>query len=387
MNKIDALLKDKLGIELPELLYYLFLMCMFFAKGIGLYDGQMLYRLLFWGGMVCVAGKIALTGYTKKEWLGVILLGVLAVLIERHSGEKGVLLCYAVVIGMKGISLKRTMQIGAAVYGITMTGMVTYYSIFLEKSPIREEVRVGLGKTVRYALGYPHPNTLMVTYLAFITMLIYWLGKKYNWKHAVVLFAGMLYLYSYCMSYTGAITCILMIVLPLYLTKIRHDKLGAVEYSIGAAALPLSLVYSFLAPYFMPESIMTFLKEHLRTFHSRLILAQKYVIRENISLLGTRVEQVTTGEFSLDNSFLYAFVFNGVLFFVIILVAYIYLMYRMIKEKRNLELIITCIFLVEAIMEPLMFNTSFKNVTLFFLGSVVWENRKREKEYKLWEKN
>lgn len=376
MKRMKTWIKEKIGIEFSELLYYLFLILMFFAKGIGAYDGQALYRLLFWGSMLCAAGKIALTDYTKKEWLRVILLGIFSVVIERHSGEKGGLLCYAVVIGMKGIPLKRIMQIGASVYGGTMFVMATYYSIFLEKSGYIEEIRVGLGNTVRYSLGYPHPNTLMVTYLAFITMLIYCLGEKYNWKYALTLSVGMIYLYSYCMSYTGVITCSLMIVLPLYLIKIRRNKLSVIEYGIGATALPLSLGYSFLSPFFMPEDILLFLKEHLSTFYSRLMLAKQYLMKDNFSFLGTRVEEVTTGKYSLDNSFLYAFVFNGVLFFIVIISAYIYMMYRLIKEKRNLELIMTCIFLVEAIMEPLLFNTSFKNVTLFFLGSVIWNENK-----------
>ena len=66
---------------------------MFFAKGIGLYDGQWLYRILFWGGMVFAAGKILLTEYTRTEWFFVLALGGLALLMERTSGEKGVLIC------------------------------------------------------------------------------------------------------------------------------------------------------------------------------------------------------------------------------------------------------------------------------------------------------
>ncbi len=365
--------KNRIEMKISHVLYYIFLIIMFFVKGIGLYDGQVLYRILFLAAMLCAAGKIFLTGYTKKEWFWIILLGMFAVIVERNSGEKGVLICYAIVAGMKEIPVKRVMQIGACIYTITLLGMVTYFGVFLEQSAYIEEIRIGLGSTVRYGLGYSHPNTLMVTYLATITLIIICLGEKYNWKYSIFLSAGMLYIYWYCMSYTALITCTLVIVLPLYLMKIRKGKLGIIEYIIGGVSLPLSLGYSFLAPFLMPERLLLFFQQHLSTFYSRLKLAKMYVIPSYISLLGTHVTKVTDSKYTLDNSFLYTFIFNGVLFFCIMMLLYFYMMYRLIKEKRNLELIITCVFFVQAIMEPYMFNTSFKNITLFFLGELIWD--------------
>ena len=353
--------------------YYAFLICMFFAKGIGLYDGQWLYRILFWGGMVFAAGKILLTEYTRTEWFFVLALGGLALLMERTSGEKGVLICYALVAGMKNIPVKRIMQIGSVVFGMTMCGMVAYYSIFLEKSYAMEDTRLFIGETIRYSLGYPHPNNLLSTYLAFLTMTIYSLGRRYHWKHGVLMGIGMMYLYSYCKSYTGFITCTLVIILPLYLQYLRKNRLGIIEYSIAGAALPVSLLYSVFAPYVIPKGIMEFIQNNFDTLYSRLRLSKQHFVPENISLLGTRVEEVTTSVFSLDNSYLYSVVFNGVLFSLIMLACYSYLMYYLIKEKRNRELIITCIFILAGMIEPLLFNSSFKNISLFFLGAAVWK--------------
>lgn len=368
--------KNKEGIKISEALYYIFLILMFGLKGLGLYDGQIVYKLFFLAAMACAAGKIFLTSYTKKEWFWVILLGLLAVIIERNSGEKGVLICYAILAGMKEIPLKKIFRLGAVIYACLLCLMVSYYGIFLEQSSFITEIRVGLGDTVRYGLGYSHPNTLMVTYLATITLIILCLREKYNWKHALILATGMLYLYWYCMSYTALITCTMVIVLPFYLFKLRKGGLGIAEYAVGAVALPLSLAYSFLAPYYMPAAMLQFFQNHLSTFYSRLKLAKMYVIPSNISLLGTHVTKVTDSKYTLDNSFLYAFIFNGVLFFAVIMVLYFYMMYRLIKDKRNLELIITCVFFVQAIMEPYMFNTSFKNITLFFLGELIWDHAK-----------
>jgi len=64
-------------------------------------------------------------------------------------------------------------------------------------------------------------------------------------------------LYSYCMSYTGLITCSLMIILPLYFMKLRKEKFGIIEYGVGALALPLCLLYSIFAPYVIPENVIS----------------------------------------------------------------------------------------------------------------------------------
>ena len=373
MDKVKTTCKGKTEIKIADLLYYIFLIIMFGLKGFGLYDGQAVYRIFFWTAMLCVVGKIFLTNYTKKEWFWIILLGILAVLIERNSGEKGVLITYAIVAGMKGISWKRILHMGAGIYGVTLCFMITFFGIFLDKSTYIVHSRLGMGDVMRYGLGYAHPNTLMVTYFVTCALIAICLEKKYSWKHAIALEVGLLYVYSYCISYTGLITGTLIIIMPLYLNMIRKGKLGTVEYIIGGAALPFSLAFSFISPYYFPEGIWNFFERFLPTFTRRFELAKQYVIPANISLLGTHVTKVTDSRFTLDNSFLYTFVFEGVLFFGIIIGLYFYMMYRLIKEKRNLELIVTCVFFVQAIMEPFMFNTSFKNITLFFLGELIWD--------------
>ena len=360
--------------QISIICYYLFLFSMFFAKGIGLYDGQGLYRILFWGGMLFAAGKIFLTEYSRKEWIAIIVLGALAVLMERTSGEKGVLICYALIMGMKNIPVKRIMQIGAVIFGVTMCGMVIYYSIFLEQSYAMEDTRIFIGETIRYSLGYPHPNNLLSTYLALVTMVVYWLKEKYHWKHALLLEVGVIYLYSYCKSYTGFITCTLMIILPLYMIYFRKNKFGVLEYGVAIASIPVCLFYSVFAPYILPDSVMEFLKKNFDTLHSRFLLSKMHFRPENISLLGTRVEEVTTSVYSLDNSFLYCVVFNGVIFSLIMLGGYCYLMYYLIKEKKDFALLVTCIFLLTGLIEPLLFNSSFKNISLLFLGEAVWKN-------------
>lgn len=366
-------MKNQIEIQLSELLYYIFLVLMFLLKGFGLYDGQLIYKLVFMAAMLCIVFKLALSEYTVKEWLIIIITGILAVIINRCSGEKGVLICYAVIVGMRGILLKRVMQIGAAIYGVSMLIMVTYYGVFLDQSVCLEGIRMGVAAVPRYGMGYPHPNTFHVTYLVVCALIIYCIGEKLNWKHVLLLMAGNVYTFIYSMSYTATFTTAMLILLAWYVVK--RKELSKAEYGITALAFPAVFFVSVLAPFVLPGNIKEILKSNLYTVYHRIELAEQYVTKENVSLFGKQAAEVITGSYSVDNSFLYCLLFGGVLFFAVMMLLYIYLMYRLIKEKRNIELVITCVFLVEAIMEPYLFNTSFKNITLFFVGSVLWKNK------------
>lgn len=59
----------------------------------------------------------------------------------------------------------------------------------------------------------------------------------------------------------------------------------------------------------------------------------------------------------------------GAVVFVLLMIAYFFTIRNLIKENRRKELAITLGFLIAGISEPFLFNTSFKNVSLIFVGS------------------
>lgn len=366
--------KNLAKVKFSELLFYIFLVLMCGIKGFGLYDGQLIYKIFFVAGMLCVVWKMCLDTYSPKEFIAIGILGAVAVLSTLHSGEKGVILTYAVVVGMKKMSLKKCSYVCAMSYGISMFLMVTFYGIFLNKSPFFTGEKLGLTGVVRWTLGYPHPNTLHVTYLALCAFIIYTMGKKYSLKEAMILMVGNIYIFLYSMSYTGGIVAAFLILGAYYVN--RKEKLSIIEYIALGLIYPASIFYALLAPYILPPGVQDFLKNNLYTIYHRLELARTHVRPVNLSLFGTRLSEVTQSEFSLDNSFLYCLVFNGVFYCIVIVIAYGMMIYKLIKEKRKIEVFITAAFLIQGVLEPFLFNTSFKNITLFFLGAVLWENRK-----------
>ena len=100
----------QMTIKLSELLYLLYFGLMLFAKGIGLYDGQTVYKAFLLLAFACIAVKMCITEYTNREWIIILFLLGLAAVIYRVSGEKGILICMVTVVTMKQVSLKRVFQ-------------------------------------------------------------------------------------------------------------------------------------------------------------------------------------------------------------------------------------------------------------------------------------
>ena len=102
----------KYSIQLSEICFYVFFAVLLFAKGIGLYDGQTLFKIFLLTAMAGWLGKQLLTEYALKEAVMVILLFLLGILIYLNTHEKGALFCILLVTAMKGINIKRAFQIG-----------------------------------------------------------------------------------------------------------------------------------------------------------------------------------------------------------------------------------------------------------------------------------
>ena len=59
----------QMTIKLSELLYLLYFGLMLFAKGIGLYDGQTVYKAFLLLAFACIAVKMCITEYTTGNGL------------------------------------------------------------------------------------------------------------------------------------------------------------------------------------------------------------------------------------------------------------------------------------------------------------------------------
>ena len=363
---------QKIKVKITELSYLCFVAVMLFAKGIGLYDGLLLYKLFLVAGLGLVAVKMCVTEHTLKEWIVMILICLWVAFLYLNCKEKGIVICTLVILAMKDVSLDKVFRIGMWVWGITMCGNIVYHLINLDASGFKVHEKLGLGHIFRWDLGFSHPNVLHISYLVLSAFVIYNLGEKYNWKYMLILMFGNIYIFLYSVSYTGIIVTTLYLGVAWYV--VIRKKLNRVEYVLMGLVYPICILMSFVSALFLPENFFEIVN---KIFSNRLILAKHYLIPEYIRLMGNNLEQITSNTYTLDNAYLFCFIIYGVIFFGAILVAYLLLIHKFINMKRNKELAIIICFLIAGITEPFLFNTSFKNLTLFFLGDFLWENWKQ----------
>ena len=368
-------------ITLAEIFYLCYVGIMFFAKGIGLYDGQFLFTLLLVIAVIFYCLKMLMTSYAVKELVMIALLILAGGLTYVISGEKGILIYIFMVTGMKNVPLKRIFTVGLATWTISFGGMFLLTATKIVASPFKIHEKFGLGFFIRWGLGHSHPNVLHISYLTFAMLVLYVLGKRVHLQWLGLLMAGNLYVYLYSLSNTGVIAVTFLLALNLYF--LYRERLAVIEKILINLLLPGCLLFSFALPFvfyntwveaFYHNSLGAFFK----TLASRLLLSHRFLSENPLSLFGANYADILTRWITLDSSFVFVYVVHGVVLSFVIFIAYLLIIFRFTLAEKKLELSIILTTLLAGLSEPFLFNTSFKNLSLFFLALLLFTGKARK---------
>lgn len=368
----------KLTVE--EILFFLFFILLSVTKGLGFYEGQKMFELLILPAFVCALFKIAVSSYTKRQWITQAVLLALTALVYYESREKGILFMMFLVLGMKNISVKKVFHVGLWVWTVcaVILSVCSFYR--LEDTIYRVHSKMGMGHIFRWSLGFTHPNILHITYLALCAFAVYELADKYNFKHFVLLMLGNLFVFFYSISYTGFGIVAILLIGMLYV-KIR-PRFCLLEKMAVNLILPVIMVVSFVLPLFLFEPHITAVAQKLNfLLNTRIYLARQFLVPEYMSLFGVRIADVVQSSMTMDNSFIWGFINYGLIPFVLLMLSYFILIADYSRKQKTRELVIIICFMGAGFTEPLLFNTSFKNITLVFLGELLFRQKENAKEY------
>ena len=372
--------ENSIEIPLTEACYFGFFILLSVTKGLGLYEGQKLFELLVIPAFLFAILKILFTPYTKRQWVMQIIFLCLTALVFYESHERGILFLAFTVLGMKNISVKKVFHAGLWVWSLCAIVLSIFSFFRLEHTIYRVHAKLGMGRIFRWSLGFTHPNILHITYLALCAFIIYELGDNYKFRHFVYLMAGNVLVFLYSVSYTGFGIVTVLLAGGLYV-RIR-PKFSTVEKILINLVLPVCLVLSFVLPLLLFDNIFARMVTRLNTLlNTRIYLAYQFLRPEYISLFGADISHVVKSSMTMDNSYVWGFINYGIVAFAIIMLGYFVLVFSDTRKQRTRELMILVCFLGAGWTEPLLFNTSFKNVTLVFLGSLLFMQKEGEKEY------
>lgn len=363
----------QITVSMSEILYCLFFGSLLFAKGVGLYDGQAVFKLVLVFAAACLLLKIVTEKYTAAELLKMFAIIALTAVTYLISGEKGMLLYGAMMIGMKYVDVRRVFNAGLLLWGAAFLSITVTSLFHMEDTVYVVHDKLGMGHIFRWSLGYPHPNVLQVSYFILAVFVIYLLGDGFRPKHALYLFAGNCLVFLYSVSYTGfaVIMCLLAGRLYLYFRK----KLCFAEKILLQLIFPLCVFVSLAAPVTFKGKLFALLNQALNT---RMELAYRYLKPEFISLFGVRLSDITTEVLTMDNAYLFAFITYGIIPFALLCLITIWALYKFLKNDNNLEALILLSITVGGLTEPFLYNTSFKNLGFVLIGALLFQNSRED---------
>lgn len=373
---------DMQKLTLDEILFFGFFILLSVAKGLGLYEGQKLFVLLVVPALLCGGLKILLSSYTKRQWAVMAVLLFLTGLVYVQSLELGIFFIMFMILGMKNISLPKVFRLGLWVWSVCAVVLCLASFTRLDHTVYRVARKLGLGYIFRWSLGFTHPNILHITYLTLCALILYELADRFALKHFVILMFGNILVFLYSISYTGFAIVTVLLLGGMYV-KLR-PRFGLIEKILANLVLPGIILISFVIPLMLKDPrFAPALSKLNELVNTRINIASLYLKPECMSLFGVKMSYLSQIQFylSIDSSYVWAFIHYGIIPFILLMSAYLILIVDCTGKQKTRELVLIICFLGAGYTEPLLFNTSFKNITLLFLGELLFRQKEEEKEY------
>lgn len=361
---------DVTVISWTELTYLAYFAVMLTAKAIGLYEGQLAYNICLVIGAFFFACKMVITKHSLIELIiDAALLG-LGLIVYMQSGEKSLLIFITMMVGIKGVSKKRVFKLGAIIWVTAFVGMYILSVIGVIPEIAYTIDRHGWPPILRHSLGYPHPNTLHVTYLILAIFVLYSckdLSKKYITAIAIILMLGDCYVFMYSLSRNGFLTATAYIVIVLYFTL--RDNRSNVENWLIRLIFPICSTVMIIFPVVLKGEVF----ERLNTITAgRFMMTRYFLTYGPLKLFG--IESIPNEEnFPIDSSYVYLIFRLGIIAFIIYFIAMIFLINAQIKRDERADLSVTLALTGGGVIETYLFNQSYKNLIFIFLGCYMYE--------------
>lgn len=370
---------NSIELSLEEACFYGFFLLLSITKGLGFYEGQKQFLLLVVPALLLGFAKILITSYTRWQLVLQAVFLIMTAVVYYNSRHLGIVFLAFTVLGMKNISVKKVFHLGLWVWSVCAV-LLSIFSFFrLEHTIYRVHAKLGLGHIFRWSLGFTHPNILHITYLALCAFILYEMGERYSLKHFIYLMAGNLLVFLYSVSYTGFGIVAVLLIGCLYV-RLR-PRFSILEKMLVNLVLPVCLILSFVLPFYINDHrISAYVQKLNFMLNTRIWLAEQFLKSEYRSLLGADISQIVSSSMTLDNSYVWGYINYGLIPFVSIMIGYFALLFYDTHKQRTRELVILVCFLAAGWTEPLLFNTSFKNITLIFLGGLLFMQKEDNAE-------
>lgn len=362
---------EKVHCSVSEILYGFYFAFLFGSKAWGIHEGFSVYKYVLLAGVLLYFVKELCTEKTVGEHLvSVLLLGIASV-TYLCSGEKGLLLYFTMMLGMKNVSLRFIQGLALGILGISFPLMYLVSTTELAWTVPGQFYRIFMGIVLRYDWGYPGPNVTHTTLIVLLALLIANITVKTTKQ--LITFAGMLllcaiYVYMYTVSYTGMIGCIVLLFSYVYL-NCRKSLCTFEKWGI-TLLYPVIGSVSVGLPMLVSEDVFWQLD---KIFHNRINYSRYFLTSEPITLFGTRLGETPIADYYIDSAYIYSFLQIGVIPCIVVTGLFVWYTMDCLKEDRRNELAVAISFAVIGLSDPFLYNLGYKNIMFIWYGVLLYK--------------
>jgi len=370
--------------ETPSEILYITFCCVILAgKAFGLSEDSSSYKMLLLIGMALLAFKTLITSYTKSELILTCATYGISIISYVCSRDLGILLCCAVLIGIKGCSLRHVLTAVGVLWSIAFIIMAVATQTGLVNDLYYVHDKTIFGYIVRASFGYPHPNVLHISFLMITCLIMYLVGsnKKRILQLSILLFLANCYVFVYSVSFTGFLIAVLYLLLNGILSfhpepsKNKASLFWKLLDILMILVFPICTLFSVVGPVAFHGTLYD-LSDKL--VHHRFVLSNFFLTQEKLTLFGHVLIHTPDANRSIDCSYVYLLVHNGLIPFLFFCAVYMIAIIFSIRkgQYRRTSILLACT--IAGVTEPFLFNTSFKNISLFFVGNCLFHLMKND---------
>ncbi len=340
-----------------------------------------LFRITFL--LFCI--KIALTRYSTKEWLCILLFGGIMSVAYLVNERDETVRVIAFVAACKGMDIKKVMKV---VFWVTFTGCaaLVVLSVTGVYGAVSLTADFGRGEggqlyETRYVLGMGHPNALHCMLWMLAVLAVYSYADRLKWYH----FAGLgvldIAFFSLTDSKTGVIVWMMFVVMTFimwYSKKCRENK-GV--YILGAMIVLGCVIFAMIGShventYLTQDTLMHKLDKLLNGRYQGCYAVEAARL-ENWKLFAA---PENTAYF--DAGFVRLFYWYGIIPGIIYVGMNVYLLYQSYRQKDYVMFTMTVAFSVYNLMEAHFISVYIlRNYLLVLMGYYWYQPFERTNAY------
>ena len=327
-------------------------------------------RLLRKIALLLFGVKVILTRYNKRESVLVLLMSLLGYLNYSNSGNIEMLMSIAMILSLKNIPLKKVFYVCFC----TILGMVILLgtlSIAGITGVLKETMNYGRGAMeTRYYFGFYHPNQWAH---AIFMLLAFWcvtFWERIDWKALLVMTSINFAVYKLAASRTAVICGIVLLFMTLaykYAPKLMGNK--KVNYVIAVSG---TIVWAF-SVFLVSNAAGDLWQKFDRIFNGRLRMGKEYLLSYSPTIWGERIADQLENGYVLDFGYLRFLLENGILIYILMILAILLLCVCAIKKEKYEILVMVASISLYGIYENIAMAMTPENIIMLFFAMLCFD--------------